>query len=322
MATSSYPVFTYQPYSLALAGRIAEVVKEFEVPVVHAHYAIPHSVAAFLARELLHSHFKIVTTLHGTDITILGIDSIFRGMTTLALERSDAVTVVSEWLLNETLKHFSYRGDLELIYNFVNPAIFHPNQPDAPRIKERFAPGEQALFIHVSNYRGVKRAPLVVEIFSRVRAETPAHLLMVGEGPDHAQAVQVASELRISDDVTFLDSVMNLPPYLASADLFLMPSLSESFGLAGLEAMACGTPVMGTRIGGLPELIDDGVDGMLFDPEDIQGMASCAVSLVNDRERIRKLSENARQKPEKKFPYERMVSLYESLYLKLLNQPG
>lgn len=315
---SSYPVFAYQPYTLALAGRIAEVVKEFQIPIVHAHYAIPHSISAVLARQALRSNVKVITTLHGTDITILGVDSGLRVMTELALEESNAVTAVSNWLLGETRKQFSFQGPIEVIYNFVNPALFHPNPGDVKPIRQRYVPPNGALFIHVSNFRPVKRASKVIEIFNGILKEHPAHLLMVGEGPDHANTVKLVDDLGLGDRVSFLDCVLNLPLYLASADIFLMPSLSESFGLAALESMACGTPVIASRVGGLPEVIDDGVDGILCDPEDIDGMVGSALSLIQNKAKLEEMGRNASAKPANRFNYERLVSKYEELYLSLL----
>ncbi len=315
--TSSYPIFTYQPYTLALAGRIAEVVEDYDIEIIHAHYAIPHSVAAFLASEVVDKKLVKVTTLHGTDITILGIDSGFKEMINLALKKSDKVTAVSSWLQGETVKHFNYTGNIQVIYNFVNPRLFHPNQPEAEKVKQRYVKKGETLFIHVSNFRSVKRAPLVVELFAKINKHYPGHLLMIGEGPEHFQAYQSSVELGVSNKVTFLDSVFHLPPYLAAADIFLMPSISESFGLAALEAMACGTPVIASKVGGLPEVIDHGVDGFLCEKDDIDGMVNYAKTLIEEKELLKTLSENCALKPEKKFPYENLVSQYENLYLSL-----
>ena len=316
--TSGYPVSTYHPYTLALADRIAEVAEEHDVPIVHSHYAIPHSIAGYLARETVRDNLKLVTTLHGTDITILGIDSGFGRMITLALERSDAVTTVSNWLRDETIKYFPFNRKIEVIYNFVNPRIFHPDQPEAQKIRAEFAPKGEALLIHVSNFRSVKRAPLVIEVFSRVINEVPARLLMVGEGPDHARAVKLAGELGVSAEVSFLDSILDLPPYLAAADLFVLTSEMESFGLAVLEAMACGTPAVAFNIGGLPEVIDNGVDGILVEPGNTDSMVEAIIRLLKDRTIREQMSQNAIKKPREKFEFHEIVSKYERLYLETL----
>jgi len=316
--TSGYPVSTYHPYTLALADRIAEVVEEHRIPLVHSHYAIPHAVAAHLASETLDDNLKLVTTLHGTDITILGVDSGFGRMVTLALERSDAVTAVSNWLREETIKYFQFKGKIEVIHNFVNPRIFHPNQPDAQRIRAGFAPRGEALLIHVSNFRPVKRAPLAIEIFARVAKEVPARLLMVGEGPDHARAVRLACERGVSASVTFLDSVLDVPPYLAAADLFLLTSEMESFGLAVLEAMACGTPPVAFRVGGLPEVVDNGIDGMLVEPTDRDSMVEAIIRLLKDSSLLKEMSQNATTKALQKFPFDETISRYEKLYFETI----
>jgi len=314
VATQVYAMFHHQPYTLALASKIAQVAKRYEVPVVHAHYAIPHTIAAHLASEMLEGQTSVVTTLHGTDITIVGLDPSYRDIVTYALNASNAVTAVSQFLVESTLREFPYEGEIDVIPNFVAPEVFHTDQPEASAIRGRYAPEGKALLIHVSNYRTVKRAPVACEIFAAVREQTPAHLLMIGEGPDRARTEECAERLGISDNITFIDSTLELPPYLAAADIMLMPSQSESFGLAALEAMACGTPVVASAIGGLPEVIDDGVDGLLLPPEDTDGMAEAALALLNDRPRLERMSQSAAEKPRARFPRDEQVDKYLQAY--------
>lgn len=314
VATQVYAMFHHQPYTLALASKIAQVARRYEVPVIHAHYAIPHTIAAHLAREMLEGQTSVVTTLHGTDITIVGLDPSYRDIVTYALNASDAVTAVSRFLLEATRREFPYDGEIEVIPNFVAPEVFHADQPEAAAIRERYAPGGKTLLIHVSNYRTVKRAPVACEIFAAVRGDTPAHLIMIGEGPDRARTEDRAERLRISEDVTFIDSTLQLPPYLAAADLMLMPSQSESFGLAALEAMACGTPVVASAIGGLPEVINDGVDGVLLPPEDTSGMAEAVLGLLGDRSRLERMSQAAATRPHAHFPRDGQVDKYLEVY--------
>jgi N-acetyl-alpha-D-glucosaminyl L-malate synthase BshA len=314
VATQVYAMFHHQPYTLALASKIAQVAKRHEVPVVHAHYAIPHTIAAHLAREMLDGQTSVVTTLHGTDITIVGLDPSYRDIVTYALNASNAVTAVSQFLRDSTRREFPFKGAIDVIPNFVAPEVFHPDQPEAKAIRECYAPEGKALLIHVSNYRTVKRAPVACEIFASVRAEAPAHMLMIGEGPDRAKTEECAERLEISEDVTFIDSTLELPPYLAASDVMLMPSQSESFGLAALEAMACGTPVVASAIGGLPEVIDDGVDGQLLPPEDAAGMAEAVLALLNDRSRLERMSQAAAAKPQVRFPRDEQVDKYLDVY--------
>jgi N-acetyl-alpha-D-glucosaminyl L-malate synthase BshA len=314
VASQVYAMFHHQPYTLALASKIAQVAKRYEVPVIHAHYAIPHTVAAHLAREMLAGQTSVVTTLHGTDITIVGLDPSYRGIVTYALNNSDAVTAVSQFLVKSTRREFPYDGEIEVIPNFVAPEVFHPDQPEAAAIRERFAPGHRALLVHVSNYRKVKRAPVTCEIFAALRESTPAHLLMIGEGPDRASTEECVERLGISADVSFIDSTLELPPYLAAADLMLLPSKSESFGLAALEAMACGTPVVASAIGGLPEVIDDGVDGVLLPPDDIPGMIDAVRGLLSDRSRLERMARAAAEKPQARFPRDAQVDKYLKVY--------
>lgn len=310
----AYSMFDQQPYALTLAAKIADTARDRDIQLVHAHYAVPHTIAAHLASDMLNGKLSVVTTLHGTDITIVGLDPSYRSVVCFALQVSKVVTAVSFSLKDATCEVFSPCQDIEVIHNFVAPEVFHPNQPDVASIRTRFAPDGCALLMHVSNYRLVKRAPAAVEVFAQVRGQMPARMVMIGNGPDRSQAEERACQLGVSREVTFIDNTLQLPPYLAAADLLLMPSSSESFGLAALEAMACGTPVIASNIGGLPEVIDDGVDGVLKRPEDISGMAGAALKLLEDKPGMAKMSQAAALKPLTKFSRDAQVEKYLEVY--------
>jgi L-malate glycosyltransferase len=310
----AYSMFDQQPYALTLAAKIADTARERGISLVHAHYAVPHTIAAHLASDMMDNKLSVITTLHGTDITIVGLDPSYRSVVCFALQVSKAITSVSESLKAATCDVFKPCQDIEVIHNFVAPEVFHPDQPGSAALRARFAPAGYATLIHVSNYRPVKRAPAAVKVFARIRKEIPARLVMIGNGPDRNRAEERASSLGVLDDVIFIDNTLVLPPYLAAADLMIMPSSSESFGLAALEAMACGTPVIASNIGGLPEVIDDDVDGVLRPVEDSAGMANAALELLRDKARLEKMSQAAAQKPNVKFSRDKLVEKYLDVY--------
>jgi N-acetyl-alpha-D-glucosaminyl L-malate synthase BshA len=279
---SRYPLFDHYPYTLALASRQYEVAIEEKLDLLHVHYAIPHATTAFLARAMLADKHKVkvITTLHGTDITLVGQESSFYAITKFSIEQSDGVTAVSSFLKEETVRAFGCeRCDLKVIPNFVNLSEYHP---EASLPRESLAPADHRVLVHVSNFREVKRVKDVVRIFARVRRAMPATLLMVGDGPDRQDAEHEARELGVATDVRFLGRLDAVAPVLAAADLFLLPSQTESFGLAALEAMACGAPVLASRTGGLPEVITDGVEGILEPPGSVEAMARRAIALLRD----------------------------------------
>lgn len=279
---SRYPLFDHYPYTLALASRQYEVALEEKLDLLHVHYAIPHATTAFLARSMLAGQhpLKVITTLHGTDITLVGQESSFYAITKFSIEQSDGVTAVSSFLKDETVRAFGCAScDLHVIPNFVNLAEYHP---EAALPRESFAPADHKLLVHVSNFREVKRVKDVVRIFARIRRAMPATLLMVGDGPDRQDAEHEVRELGIGADVRFLGRLDAVAPVLAAADLFVLPSQTESFGLAALEAMACGSPVLAARSGGLPEVITDGVEGILEPAGSVEAMARRAVKLLRD----------------------------------------
>lgn len=279
---SRYPLFEHFPYTLALASRQYEVALEENLDLLHVHYAIPHATTAYLARAMLAGKrsLKVITTLHGTDITLVGQESSFYAITKFSIEQSDGVTAVSEFLKEETSRAFGpVNCGMQVIPNFVNLEEY---RPEVALPRESFAPADHKVLAHVSNFREVKRVKDVVRIFARVRRQMAATLLMVGDGPERHDAEHEARELGVGADIRFLGKLDAVAPLLAAADLFVLPSQTESFGLAALEAMACGAPVVAARTGGLPEVITDGVDGILEPPGSVEAMARRAVALLRD----------------------------------------
>jgi N-acetyl-alpha-D-glucosaminyl L-malate synthase BshA len=310
--TGRYPLFDHYPYSLALASKQYEVARREGLEVLHVHYAIPHATTAYLAREMLRAErpLRIVTTLHGTDITLVGQELSFFQITKFSIERSDAVTAVSRYLRDETVRAFGIEREIAVIPNFVNPDEYRPGAADCPG---GLAPEGHAVLAHVSNFREVKRVLDVVRIFARVRRALPATLLMIGDGPDRADAEQEAVRLGVAADVRFLGRLDSIAGLLQASDLFLLPSQMESFGLAALEAMACGAPVVATRVGGLPEVIEDGVTGILEPPGSVEAMARRAVDLLRDRRRLDTMARAAARRA-LEFASDRIVPQYEAVY--------
>ena len=314
---SRYPLFEHFPYTLALASRQYEVALEEKLDLLHVHYAIPHATTAYLARAMLAGKhpLKVITTLHGTDITLVGQESSFYAITKFSIEQSDGVTAVSDFLRDETNRAFGQVNcGMKVIPNFVNLEEY---RPEAALPRESFAPPDHKVLAHVSNFREVKRVKDVVRIFARVRRQMPATLLMVGDGPERHDAEQEARELGVATDIRFLGKLDAVAPLLAAADLFVLPSQTESFGLAALEAMACGAPVLAARTGGLPEVITDGVEGILEPPGSVEAMARRAVALLRDPEAHARMREAALQRAET-FSAARVVPEYEAFYREIL----
>ncbi len=312
-----YPLFDHFPYTLALASKQHEVALREELELLHVHYAIPHATTAYLAREMLRGtrELRVITTLHGTDITLVGQESSFYAITKFSIEQSDAVTAVSNYLRDETYRAFGCVGcDIRTIPNFVNLEEY---RPAAATCREALAPPDHKVLAHVSNFREVKRVRDVVRIFARVRRAMPATLLMIGDGPDRGDAEREADELGVADDVRFLGRLESVAVLLQSCDLFLLPSQTESFGLAALEAMACGAPVVATRAGGLPEVVDDGVNGILEPVGSVEAMARRSVELLRDPRRHAAMREAAIAKA-REFSSDRIVPQYEALYQEVM----
>jgi N-acetyl-alpha-D-glucosaminyl L-malate synthase BshA len=315
---SSYPLFRYPPYDLALASKIMEVVEETGLDVVHAHYAIPHAISAYLAREMLPAGKKIrvVTTLHGTDITLMGTEKAYYEITRFGIERSDRVTVVSEWLREETVRIFKVERPMRVIPNFVDTGRFSPGRD--PAFRESFADPEEKLLVHASNFRPVKRIPDVIRCFAMVQAQMPARLVLVGDGPELPRAAELAVELGIRDRVIFAGQQQALEQLLRVADVFLLPSEFESFGLAALEALSCGTPVVGTRTGGMAEVVEEGKSGHLCRVGDATCMATFIGNLLTDPDKYAAMRKAARESVLERFREEAVVDLYEAEYEALI----
>ena len=310
--TGHYPLFEHYPYTLALASKQYEVSLREKLDLLHVHYAIPHATTAWLAREMLGSAHRlpVITTLHGTDITLVGQEASFYAITKFSIERSDRVTAVSRFLKDETLRTFGGRPDhISVIPNFVTLAEYTP----ATECREGLAPAGHKVITHISNFREVKRVKDVVRVFARIRRAMPATLLMIGDGPDRDLAEKEAAELKVEGDVRFLGRLDNVANLLQSTDLFLLPSQTESFGLAALEAMACGAPVVGSRTGGLPEVVEDGISGILELPGSVEAMGRRAVDLLRDAgaHAAMRAATVARAR---EFSADRVVPQYEALY--------
>ncbi len=320
----SYPLFREPQYLLSLANKIVQVSRQERLDVVHAHYAIPHATAAYLAKQILASSGsnglpRIITTLHGTDITLLGSDRSYTETVAFCIQQSDGVTAVSESLREETIRELGVTRDIRVIPNFLDCS--RNRRRDVTGLCGSLKPAGQKLVIHVSNFRPVKRAAAVIEIFARIRRQIPARLLMVGDGPDVAAATRLTRGLGLFDDVEFLGEQDEVVPLLSAADVFLLPSSQESFGLASLEAMACEVPVVASRVGGIPEVVQDGLSGFLHDPEDLEGMAASALKLLTDEALHRRFGDAARRVAQEKFCDSKIVPVYEAYYREVLGHP-
>ncbi len=320
---SNYPLFEFPPYDLALASRMAEVAEYYGLDLLHVHYAIPHSVSALLARQMLAArsrHLPFVTTLHGTDITLVGMDHSYLPITQYAIQQSDGVTSISGWLRDKTVENFSITRSIEVIHNFVNCDQYQPIRDAAQRaaMRARFASPDEFLLMHLSNFRPVKRVVDVVQTFARIARQLPARLALIGDGPDRSTAEWLAHSLGIHDRIHFLGKQDRVHDLLPLADLLLMPSENESFGLAALESMACQTPAIATHVGGVPELITHDHDGLLFPIGDVDGMAAAAVSLLQDSERHMAMRQAARKTAQDRFCSTRIIPRYVDFYRSLV----
>ena len=322
---SSYPLFEFPPYDLALASRMAEVAEFYDLDLLHVHYAIPHSVSALLARQMLASRGRrlpFVTTLHGTDITLVGLDRSYLPITQYAIQESDGVTSISNYLKEMTLEYFGITRGIEVVTNFVNCDVYAPIRDEAARAaaRSKLARPEEAILMHLSNFRPVKRVVDVVKVFAQVVREVPAQLVLVGDGPDRSAAEWLAHDLHIQDKVHFMGKQERVNELLPLADLMLMPSELESFGLAALEAMACKVPAIATRVGGVPELVDDGVTGLLYGVGAVDEMAAGAVGLLKDRARLEAMREAGRKTAQTRFCSSLVVPHYVRYYEEVLGQ--
>lgn len=324
VTVSQYPLFEYPPYDLALATRMAEVAEIYDLDILHVHYAIPHSVSALLARQMLAAMDKprklpFVTTLHGTDITIVGADRSYLPVTRYSIEQSDGVTAISNWLKQVTLKEFDIRHEIEVVYNFVNCDTYR-RDPMASEKRGEFADADERILVHVSNFRPVKRICDVIEIFDRVHKVMPSRLLLLGDGPDRSQAEWLVSQKGLRKHVEFMGKVDRISEKLSIADLMLMPSEMESFGLAALEGMACEVPAIATAVGGVPEVIEHGRTGFLAQVGDVDTMARCAIDILSDEKRLREMGMLARWEAQSRYCSTKIIPEYELFYKRVLER--
>ncbi|MBW4037682.1 MAG: N-acetyl-alpha-D-glucosaminyl L-malate synthase BshA [Acidobacteria bacterium] len=321
---SNYPLFEYPPYDLALATRMAEVAEFHNLDLLHVHYAIPHSVSALLARQMLAArgrHLPFITTLHGTDITLVGLDRSYLPITRFGIDESDGVSAISSFLRDQTRENLGITRDIEVIRNFVNCDFYQRDPILVAQQRPRFAGPDERLLVHLSNFRPVKRVLDVIHVFARVSKALPARLLLIGDGPDRSAAEFLAMRLGIADRVEFVGKQENVNELLGLADFMIMPSEMESFGLAALEAMACCVPAVATRVGGVPELINSGTNGLLYDIGDVDGMAEGAISVLSKPALLESMSKAARRTAQDHFCASRIIPLYERYYERIISAP-
>lgn len=309
---NSYSVFQYPPYDLTLASRMAQVAKNEKLDLLHVHYAVPHAVSAYLAKQMVGDQLKVVTTLHGTDITVLGYDHTLKDIIRLGIENSDAVTAVSEDLITQTHDLLQVKKPIDLVYNFIDSREYYPREMS--RFRKDVAPYGEPVFIHISNFRKVKRVCDVVRIFHKITQRVDAKLLMVGEGPELPVVRELANQLGVSDNITYLGQQEDVACVLSMADVLLLPSEKESFGLAALEAMACGKPVISSNAGGLPEVIQDGVTGFILPIGDNQGMAEKGILLATNKDLYKSFSEQSIKRAHEVFSHDKIAEQYEEIY--------
>lgn len=315
----NYALFEHSPYLLSLAGKLVDVIKFSDLDLIHAHYAIPHASSAIMARQILERkgrYTPIVTTLHGTDVGLIGKDPLMEPLVTFAIDESDGVTAVSAALRRETYDTFDTQKSIEVIPNFVDTARFHRRKKD--HFRKAIAPNDEFILVHASNFRRLKRVDNVIRIFERILQTKPAKLLLLGDGPERQKAEQQCRELGICDHIRFLGKQEAVEEIFSIADLFLMPSESESFGLAALEAMACGVPVISSNVGGLPEVVIDGVNGFAREPDDIEGMAEAAYTLLDEPELLAKFREAGIREANEVYSLDAVIPQYEAHYAEVL----
>ncbi len=317
-----YPLFEHPPYDLALATRMAEVAEFYSLDLLHVHYAIPHSVSAYLAKQMLAARgvrLPFITTLHGTDITLVGLDRSYLPITRFGIEESDGVTSISSYLREQTQRKFKVKRPIEVVRNFVNCDVYVADPEKIAALRPLYAASGEKLLVHLSNFRPVKRVGDVIEVFARVARAMPATLMLIGDGPDRSTAEYLARKLGVSDRIHFLGKQDNVNELLPLADLMIMPSEMESFGLAALESMACRVPAIATEVGGVPELIDSGVNGLLFPVGAVDAMAEAAIGLLADDSRLEAMRAAARQTAQDHFCAQTIIGHYESYYRRVLS---
>lgn len=312
-----YPLFQHPPYALSLAAKISQVAQMVNLDLVHVHYAIPHTISAYIAR-LIEKKIKIITTLHGTDITVVGNHPSYYKVTQLALKESDGLTAVSNYLKEETENTFGKTTDIEVIHNFVDTEKYKKNQKKC--FKSKFAPEGEKIVTHISNFRPVKRPDEVIKIFDKIKKKVNSKLLMIGDGPERSKCEGLCRDMGLCDDVIFLGKIENTGDILCFSDLSLMPSLTESFGLSALEAMSCECPVVASYVGGLPEVVDHGVNGYLIDKDNTAKMADFGIKILSDEKIQKEMGKKAREKAVSSFNVKKIVKKYLAFYEKILGK--
>ena len=318
---SSYPLFEHQMYGLSLTGKMLEVIEFEKIDLMHVHYAIPHATSAYLAKQILrknNSDIKIITTLHGTDITLVGLEPSFLPLVKFSIEESDGVTAVSRFLKEKTLTNYHIEKDIKVIHNFIDTNVYKPQDCDG--FREKMAPNGEKILVHTSNFRVVKRVTDTIRILEKVKKELPVKLLLVGDGPDRSECERLARELNLQKEVIFLGKQDALAQILSSSDIFLMPSQSESFGLSALEAMACGLPVVSSSVGGLPELIIHNETGYIAEIGDIERMSRYTIELLTNQKKYSVFSKNSRNRAVNNFEKKLIVPQYVDYYKKILEK--
>ncbi|WP_010650627.1 N-acetyl-alpha-D-glucosaminyl L-malate synthase BshA [Oceanobacillus massiliensis] len=314
-----YPVFQFPPYDLALAAKMAEVIDQEKLDILHVHYAMPHAICAILAKDIAEHDVKIITTLHGTDITVLGIDHTFKKIIKHGIEKSDAVTAVSNNLASQTSEMLELNKEISVIYNFVNEEEY--NRKNMPKLREQYGiKEEEKVLIHISNFRKVKRVQDIILAFEKIRKQVKSKLLLVGDGPEYSSLVQLSERLGMKEDILFLGKQNNISELLSIADIKLLMSEKESFGLVLLEAMACGVPCIGTNIGGIPEVINHEETGYIVELGDIEATARHAVHLLQNEQLLKQFSQHALEHSMKHFESTKIVNQYLRLYDSVLKQ--
>ena len=318
--TPSYPLLEFNLYTLALAGKIIDVARYETLDVLHVHYAIPHAISGFLAQQVLkeHADLKLVTTLHGTDITLVGLEPTFHPLVRFSLEQSNRITAVSSFLEERTRQNFGSELEIDVIPNFVDTDVYKRHEQDD--LANHLKPNGEAVLMHVSNFRPVKRVQDCVRILAEVRKQLPARLILVGDGPDRSDTERLCRELNVSEHVTFLGKQNALPEILSMADVFLLPSQQESFGLSALEAMSCGAPVVATNIGGIGEVVEHGECGYLAELGDVHRMARYCLDLLQNSKKLESFRIRARKRAVDKFDINLVVPAYEKIYQKAIDK--
>jgi L-malate glycosyltransferase len=318
---SNYPLFEHQLYSLALTSKMLEVIEYEQLDLLHVHYAIPHATSAFLAKQVLNksgSDIKVITTLHGTDVTLVGLEPSFLPLVKLSIEASDGVTAVSRFLKEKTLTNYNINKEIDVIHNFIDSDLYKPVCNE--QFKKHIAPNNEKILIHTSNFRPVKRVGDTIRILKKVNKEIPTKLILIGDGPDRSECERLTRELKLEKDVVFLGKQDGLENLLSVADIFLMPSQSESFGLSALEAMSCGVPVISSSVGGLPELMVHNKTGYIAEFGDVDRMAKYALELLRNKKKINSFSKNSRERAEKVFEKKLIIPQYIKYYEKILSE--